>query len=461
MIVVLPAVLCVLDKNRHVEKLSRDGLIYLNFLAPINKYPKIVILITLIATASIFPFVSSLKFDNNLLNLQAEGLESVEYEKKIIEETDYSTWFCPFFASSDEEAKNIVARLKGAKGVGRIEWLSELIPEEQEEKIAIVESMAEGFKGVDYLRPMDAVDKDALIRELNILKSHFEGFTEEAFSSGRYDAVEELDKLSKHVENIIDGLSHTNDLSYVIHLQKEFLNDLKTRLSQLAGGLSPQKITKEAMPGELINRYVSKETGRQVVYAYPKENIWEPEKLGNFVSEMRAIDPNVTGTPIEVYESSYLMKKSFGQAAIWAALAIMILIYLDFRSIKFTLLAIMPLCLGILWMIEIMGIFKIPFNLANFFSVPILIGLGVDYGIHMMHRTKEDSTKHVVLTSMGTAVFLTSSTNALGFASMLIASHQGLKSLGAIMTIGSLTCTIAPLIVLPAVIVIMRKWKIL
>ncbi|MBU4484298.1 MMPL family transporter, partial [bacterium] len=455
MLIVLPALLYLFDRNKKNVGDKKIGIIKLSCFSFFSKYPKAVLLASFLITLILSPFALKTHFDDNLLNLQAEGLESVNYEKKLIEETEYSTWFCPFIVSSDDEASALVEKLKLSENVGRIEWLNELIPENQVEKIFLIDSIAPGFEDIKYRLATGDVFKENLINELKKLNDHLIKFTDEAFSSGRYDAVEELDKLVEGIDAIVYNLRKGDYGDAVSKLQVEFLGDLKNKLELLGTGMNPVVITKADIPEKLLKRYVSS-TERQVVYVYPKYNIWDPEKLEIFVSEMREYDPQVTGTPIEVYESSRLMKDSFVKAAIFAFIAITILLLIDFRSIKDTLLAIMPLAIGIFWLVELMGLFNVPFNLANFFSIPILIGIAVDYGVHLIHRVREGSCD-VIATSTGTAILLTSATTALGFGAMMIASHRGIASLGKIMALGSITCLLASIIILPAALKMLQR----
>ena len=62
---------------------------------------------------------------------------------------------------------------------------------------------------------------------------------------------------------------------------------------------------------------------------------------------MRSIDPNVTGTPIQVYESSLLMRNSFKYIAIYSFIAVSLLVFLDFLSLRSFLYVIFPLLLGV------------------------------------------------------------------------------------------------------------------
>jgi len=99
-----------------------------------------------------------------------------------------------------------------------------------------------------------------------------------------------------------------------------------------------------------------------------------------------------------------------------------------------------------------MGALGISFNLANFFAIPILIGIGVDGGVHILNRHKEEPGGKLIAHETGTGVLLSSLTTMIGFGALATASHKGLQSLGFIMAIGAGAILIAALTVLPALL---------
>jgi predicted RND superfamily exporter protein len=133
----------------------------------------------------------------------------------------------------------------------------------------------------------------------------------------------------------------------------------------------------------------------------------------------------------------------------------------DFRDLGATLAALSVLALGLPMLLGIMGWANISWNFANFFGLPILIGAGHEYGVFMVHRYQEarkyprrvwrrwdTSDRALLLCAMITS-------GSFGFF-WLLARHEGLKSLGAVMTIGTLCIYLAALIVLRP----MLRWRL-
>jgi predicted RND superfamily exporter protein len=207
------------------------------------------------------------------------------------------------------------------------------------------------------------------------------------------------------------------------------------------------------MPLSIQKRYVSEKTGRISLYVYPKEDVWDPKKMDFFIKELRTVDPNITGTPVEVYESSRLLEKSFHRVALYSLIAIILIVFIDFKNLRLTILALTPLTLGMLWLFELMGLLGIRFNLANFFGIPILLGVGVDNAVQIVHRYLKEkdmsSISSFMTKSTGIAVLLTSLTTFASFVTLVFARHKGIASLGLIMSLGTLTCFVGSMIILP------------
>jgi hopanoid biosynthesis associated RND transporter like protein HpnN len=449
MFTLLPAMMYLHDKAKHPDMLETTLRINIKKFEKFYKRPKITLAITVIATSALALSLLQVKFNHNLLDLQANGLESVKYEKKIIKESSQSTWYAPFVVESREESSKLAEKLKTLPSIGKIETIAGVVPAEQEEKIKLISTLKNSFSN-----SKTALPKRPLETELKVFQENLARLSEMAFSSGRTDAVEALENISKKVDEtaqLIKG--HETRLS---NYETGFIADLKKHIELLKGGLNPEPISIDDLPESIQRRYISPSSGRYSVYAYPKEDIWKPRKMKAFIKDIRSIDPNVTGTPVEVYESSRLLEKSFKQAAFFAMFAIIIIVMLDFRNLKLALFALAPLALGILWLFELMGTFGIRFNLANFFGIPILLGVGVDNAVQIVHRYIKERDKQSVsffmTRSTGIAVLLTSLTTLASFGTLVFARHQGIASLGLIMSLGTISCFIASMIILPCIL---------
>jgi predicted RND superfamily exporter protein len=188
------------------------------------------------------------------------------------------------------------------------------------------------------------------------------------------------------------------------------------------------------------------------VQVYPKGDVWSDGTLRNFVTALKTVDPDVTGPPVQTYSVATVMRQGYERAAALALIAVFVFVFADFRSLRDTLLATVPLAFGGAWLLEAMGALGWDFNLANLFAVPIIIGMGVDNGVNMLYRWREERDKSsLILTkSVGKSVTICSLTTIAAFAALIPAAHRGISSLGWVLTLGVSFILMATLIVLPA-----------
>lgn len=121
------------------------------------------------------------------------------------------------------------------------------------------------------------------------------------------------------------------------------------------------------------------------------------------------------------------------------------------------LLAFVPVVLGFIWMLGLMALLHISFNPVNIMSLTLVIGIGVTNSIHILNRFAEQPHPTIMATSTGKAVIVSALNTIAGFGSLLVAKHQGISSLGAVMAIGTGTCMLASLTVLPAILHFLNK----
>jgi len=141
-------------------------------------------------------------------------------------------------------------------------------------------------------------------------------------------------------------------------------------------------------------------------------------------------------------------------AVILAFFVVFLIVFLDFRNFKAVLFVLTPLAIGILWMGIVMYLFGIKFNLFNIVVLPTVIGIGVDNGVHIYHRYKEEGPGSIyhVLKNTGWAITMTTSTTIVGYSGLILARHPGLNSIGDLAVIGISATYLTAMIVLPALL---------
>jgi predicted RND superfamily exporter protein len=153
------------------------------------------------------------------------------------------------------------------------------------------------------------------------------------------------------------------------------------------------------------------------------------------------------------------MERAYLQGTAYAFILVAGLSLLMIRRVRETLLALLPLILGLLWTIGLMHVFGIRFNLANIWGLPLIIGTSAEFGLNVMLRHMEGRTHRGPLVARSTvmAVALNGVVMMVGFGSLMVASHQGIWSLGLLLTIGSGCNVLASLVVLPVVLTLLTR----
>jgi predicted RND superfamily exporter protein len=239
----------------------------------------------------------------------------------------------------------------------------------------------------------------------------------------------------QQVRDMLQKIPASEYVRRVQQYQQRMAADLLTRLKTLQAAANPEPPELTDLPESVATRFIGK-NGRYLMHVYSKANIWDVGPMGQFVHEIRSVDPEATGNPLQVYEASREMKRSFEKAAWYALLVIIPLVFLDFRRLSHMLLAALPMGVGILETLGLMGLLDIPLNPANMIVLPLTLGLGMDTGINLVHEMRCHRSRYRGASNpVIVAVVVNTLTTMVGFGALMIANHQGLQSLGRVLTI--------------------------
>ena len=470
MITVLPAMLLIAGR-RNLFPSSVPRVTAIPFLERLSTRPGWLLLILVVITLAGLPGLFKVRFDYNLLELQAKGLESVEYERELIETSDESTWYSILTAKNLKEVKDLTETLEAMPTVAKVESILDFIPEKQALKSGVYAGAAEALGPIPNNSPTPKdPDPEQMIRALSRLSLALEALEEKLFAAGAGPELAAVDQDLRYARSGLRLLKEDKTRARLLKgLQTGLLGDIEKSIYQLKQWVTADSVTPGDLPSFFRDMYVGKD-GRYQIKVIPKGNVWDFDQLEGFVSALRRVDTEVSGVPVGVLESARLMHRTFLFAAGLTIVLVSLILWLYSRSFRYVFLTILPLGVSILWLLEIMGWFDLRFNLANFFAVPILIAIGVDGGVHLLARWKElqgrpvehrphTSGRGLFFTSTPTAVALSFATTMIGFGGLLFAHHGGLASLGYVMVLGSLTGMLASLLVLPPALKLMGDFN--
>jgi predicted RND superfamily exporter protein len=151
------------------------------------------------------------------------------------------------------------------------------------------------------------------------------------------------------------------------------------------------------------------------------------------------------------------MKRGYQQVAIYALVGVALLMLLNFRDLRYFLLAKVPLLVGAVWTAGLMQVFSLKFNLANLIIVPLIVAPGVENGLLIVNRYREEDESAVLPRSIAKGVALSSLTTMIGFGSLMIAHHRGAFSIGLLVTLGVGSILVVSLTLLPALLTVAAR----
>lgn len=508
---VLPALIALSDRNVEPRKLPTPfQLTWLR--AGTSRFPLVVVLLSVVVIGGFASRIAAfedgrlvwkLRYDYNLLNLQADGIESVDIQRRIFNEANDSLLYAVSVASSPEEARQLRHRFEALPTVHHVEELASHLPGTASRETRL---MVQAFQA----RLARLPDRPPQVSNVN--PSNVGRALEQLFITVRDSPLPAADRVASRVDQFLDRFERLT-----VNQQIAFLSDFQYRTSfallqqfrTLAHSADPEPVALADLPGELTSRFVSQ--GKWLLQIYPSEPIWDVEPLTRFVSDVRSIDPEVTGTPLQNYEASRQILFSYRTAAIYALAVItlvllvdfldghhkllvlgppllivifiammlqtrrieiqpawLLLIYLgvsigtsavlDVRNLRDALLAILPSMVGALLMAGILAVLQVDLNPANLIVLPLVLGIGVDDGVHVVHdyRLQEAGTYRTSSSTMN-AIVLTSFTSMIGFGSMMVAAHRGLYSVGLVLVVGVGSCLVVSLVLMPALLTLISR----
>jgi hopanoid biosynthesis associated RND transporter like protein HpnN len=423
-----------------------------------SHHPRVIIvsaaLLAVCALATL-PWVS---FDYNPLNLRNPDSESVSTFKDLIENSETPPWHATILARQDTSIADIVKRLRTRKYVGQVITLEDFVPDKQDEKLDMIADI-----GL-LLGPQLQISADSSPVPYPQLLSALDEFSAilKTYLTSNLDLPwrQNVARLRKNLERLrtqdSDSEAHERRLR---RLEHGLLVNLPDSLLKLQRAMEARPVTLADLPENLSTRWITPDN-TQRIEVFPKEDISDNAALRRFVHDVRAVAPDATDFPVLVLESGIAIVKAFQQAFIAALIVIILLLLFELRRLGDTLMILIPLLLAGLCTAAATVLLNVPFNFANIIALPLLLGMGVDSGIHMVHRLRSPLPPegHLLKTGAARAVVFSALTTIVSFGNLSFSNHPGTASLGLILTIGVLSTLVSTLVVLPALITLRRGY---
>ena len=392
--------------------------------------------------------LTHLTFDYNPINLRDPNSESVLTIKELLQSKTESPFALTALANNLEAADKITTQLKPQPSVHETITLASFVAKNQDEKLATIEdlNLMLGGQLKNFDNTLDTANQQTALIKFN------EALKKAIVEKSPNVPQQTLQQLQQRIEAFIKqaDATQTPAASY-IQLEKNILGLLPFTIERLRTSLTAIPFELDDLPSDIRSHWISA-SGLYRVLITPEKDQNQPDNLKEFVTQVQAIDNTVSGLPIINQAGGDAIVKAFINAFSGAFIAIVVLLLLMYRSVRKTLLVIMPLLLAALLTGATNVLLDNPFNFANIIALPLLLGMGIDSSILIMHRHHSSSgeDENLLQSSTTRGIIFSSVTTLCSFSSLAFTAHQGMASMGLVLAIGLTFTVMCSLIVLPA-----------
>lgn len=350
-------------------------------------------------------------------------------------------------STSLDEARARADAFRALPTVARVEGPFDLVPADVPSRLDRNRRLLPLIADVE-LSPASAVDGDAVREHLAAFRVVGARVTAESMAAGRPDLADR----GRRIQAAASAALETDDATLVAR-QTELFAGLGQALTALQAGASRWSFGLQDLPPAVAQRYVDQDA--LLTYIYPTDYRVEFEFLQAFKAQVLSVDPLATGTLLVIDDLLVGGVDRLPLTGGLVLLGLIVILVADLRDWRKVLVALVPLVLGTTVAVGLIIAVGIPISVLMIAAFPLVFGIGIDDGVHILHRFDEggdDPARAVAAT--GKAILFTSLTTALGFSILFLLNHRGLEGLATLVVVGVGTCFVTSVTVLP----VLARW---
>jgi predicted RND superfamily exporter protein len=407
--------------------------------------------------------------EDNLMNMEAKGLESVELQEVLVQEFGNAPDALYVITDQRREMDGLVEQLEALGTVRTVDSIVPWWPEESEQtrRQPLVEAMEERFSS--YTEPSETLDQYGLLDELYRLEMNLVELGDMAVLEGMDRIAFVLNSATgldtdgtKVAETAFDRLfaaleSDEADTVAVQRFQSELADGLAGRLASMA---NPDPISRADLPSDVADSYISRDGENYLITVVPRQNAWVSDFREVFTSQIDTVTPRATGMILAADELIRIARQDGRRAMIAALIAVFIILLFDFRNLRLTLISFLPLGLSFITLFGLMAVTGIKIDFINIIAIPLLVGIGIDDTVHINHRYLREGRGGIrrTIARTGTAVAMTTVTTMIGFASFIPSVMTAMRSTGVVLTVAMALAFIFSVFLHPAILKIVCEY---
>ncbi len=142
------------------------------------------------------------------------------------------------------------------------------------------------------------------------------------------------------------------------------------------------------------------------------------------------------------------------RALVWTAVGILLIVYLCFRNLRVSLIVLIPIVFGIVVTFGLLLLVGHRFSFMSITAIPLIIGIGIDNGIHLVRRYQENERNGIlaIAKASGAALIQSNLTTIIGFGALMASSFAPLAEMGLVTSLGVALALVGGLGLVPAII---------
>jgi uncharacterized protein len=435
----LPALLIVLHPPGEPESVETSSLAAVDRWIADNR--RLVLIATAIVVVGGLPFLLKLPFDANPMNLRSQKVESVATFLDLAKDPQTTSNTIDVLTPSLDAAKALSARLEQLPEVSHTVTLATFIPENQDEKLALIRDAAMLLDSVLHPPTVKPAPTDA--ENVQALRDTAAALRDVAGKNagGANDAARRL-------ADVLDRLAAA-DPGRRAAAQTAVTVDLARLLDQLRVALSvDEPVTRDALPPELVREWLAPD-GRARIEVFPKGDSNDNAVIERFAAAVRTVAPNATGTPIIIVESGRTVVRAFIEAGLFSLGAIFVILWIALRRALDVALTLGPLVLATIMTLEAAYLLGLPLNFANIIALPLMLAVGVAFHIYYIIAWRA-GVADMLASSLTRAIFFSALTTGVAFGSLCFSSHPGTASMGKLLALSLFFTLLAAFVIVPA-----------
>ena len=447
MIVVLPASLALVDRWLVPRRTRLDLPILDSVVRGCLARPKTVLAAAVLTLVAVLTQLPRFELETDLEKLITQDIPAMEANHIVAEAFGGSVEAVLSVSDDLETSRARAAKFEGLSSVARVDGIHTLLPPDIEGRLERNRRLLPYL--VDVPQPTSDVDVQALLVQLERLRAAASRVMGEATFAARPDIAREARSLKAACEKTARRLPGSE---VALGAGQVFLmTELGEGVARLDAAAGLWSFSVDDLPQQLTGRYVA--DGQYLLYVYPTDYRIAWDFLKRFKAEVLSVDPSVTGTLLVVDQLLVGGVDRLPFALGMVLLSLVVILWFDLRRIRLVAVALVPLVLGSGVAVGAIIAMNIPISILMLSAVPVVFGIGIDDGVHILHRWEEgerdgeDVARAVAAT--GKAILFTSVTTALGFSILFLLNHRGLAGMAMLVLLGVGTCFITSITLLP------------